>query len=89
MYIVLAHSDINVLIQLLHSNQRMHPTLLKLQYYKTPAATCFGPYRPIIREHTTVLNICLTFSHVRELPIALQYVIYIHTVYVTDGVVCW
>jgi len=56
----------------------MHPTLLKSQYYKTPAATYFGPYRPIIRKHTTVQNICLTFSHVRDLPITLQYVIYIH-----------
>jgi hypothetical protein len=30
-YIVLAQGNIHVSIQLLHSNQRMHPTLLKSQ----------------------------------------------------------
>jgi len=33
----------------------MHKILLKLQQYcKTPTTTYFGPYWPIIREHTIV-----------------------------------
>ena len=38
-------------------------SLLKSQcYYNTPAATCFGSYWPMIREHTIAQDGCLTFS---------------------------
>jgi len=41
----------------------MHTILLKLQqYYNTAAPTYFGPYCPIIGEHTDVQNNYLTFS---------------------------
>ena len=79
MYTVLAHGDMSVLIQLLHSNQRMHPTLLQSQkYYNTPDATCFGTYRPMIGStqlYRTFAKHCL---HVPELPKAPQYVIHIY-----------
>ena len=36
--------------------------LLNSQYYNTPGPTGFGPYWPIIRQHTIVQNSCFIQS---------------------------
>jgi hypothetical protein len=62
----------------------MHTIVLKSQHYDRAVRTGFGPHWPIIREHTIVLNSCLTF-----LCMKLPEISSLCKIYVVHRVVHW